>query len=225
MTTRVELNPVYVLHHRPYRNSSLILELISKQHGRIAAVARSARGPKSRYKGNLQLFSPLLVSWSGRSELMTLNQMEQNGLPYPLEGQALLCAFYLNELLLRLVPHEDPYPNIFADYENALTALIKTQEITSILRRFEKRLLEHLGYGISFSEVADDAFYQWLPDRGFLKTHPLKLQEQVFSGSSLLALKEERWDNPEDIIAAKRLMRLVLGRHLGNKPLKSRELF
>lgn len=224
MTTRVDLHPVYVLHHRPYRNSSLILELLSKEQGRIAAVARSARGPKSRYKGHLQLFTPLLVSWSGRCELMTLNHMELNGPPLPLEGQALLCAFYLNELLLRLVPQEDPYPEIFIDYEIALQSLVAGQDTACSLRRFEKRLLEHLGYGLSFA-IQTDAFYQWLPDRGFLKTHALQSHEQIFSGSSLLALQEEKWENAEDLLSAKRLMRLVLSCHLGNKPLKSRELF
>lgn len=232
MTTRVELHPVYVLHHRSYRNSSLILELLSKERGRIAAVARSARGPKSRYKGHLQLFTPLLVAWSGRGELMTLNQMELNGPPLPLDGQALLCAFYLNELLLRLVPHEDPYPEIFIDYEETLQRLVVGQDAACSLRRFEKRLLEHLGYGLSFVEtsafqekIQTDAFYQWLPNRGFLKTHPLQSHEQIFSGSSLLALQEEKWENEEDLLTAKRLMRLVLSCHLGSKPLKTRDLF
>jgi DNA repair protein RecO (recombination protein O) len=223
---RVELNAVYVLHHRPFRNSSLIVELFSKLYGRIAAVARSARGPKSRYKGCLQLFSPLLVAWCGRGELMTLNQMEQNGVPHPLDGQALMCAFYLNELLLRLMPPEDPYPNFFIDYENTLADLSCNQNNPAILlRRFEKRLLEHLGYGLSFHIDEPEAFYQWLPDRGFLRTHPLQSAEHIFSGRSLLALQAEKWDNPEDLIAAKRLMRLVLSRHLGSKPLKTRELF
>jgi len=222
MTTRVILEPVMVLHHRPFQNSSLLLELFSQQYGRVKAIARSARGPKSRYKGYLQVFSPLLVSWSGRRELMNINQVELHGLPYPLNGQSLLCAFYLNELLLRLLPHDDPYPEIFAEYCAALQALAQADNVAVILRRFEKRLLDHLGYGLSFAVNAEN-YYQWLPDQGFLRCDH-STGEQLFLGRSLLALQAEKWDNPEDLIAAKRLMRLVIGQHLGNKPLKSREL-
>lgn len=219
---RILLEPVFILHHRPYQNSSLIVEFFSQQHGRISAVARSARGPKSRFKGHLQIFSPLLVSWSGRHELMNLNQVELHGLSYQLAGQALLCAFYLNELLLRLLPRDDPYPEIFADYQAALQGLEQQANVSIVLRRFEKRLLEHLGYGLSYHVYAHE-YYQWLPDHGFLRCEP-DSHEQFFSGRSILALQSEDWDNPEDLISAKRLMRLVLSRHLGNKPLKSREL-
>lgn len=224
MTTRVLLEPVFVLHTRPYQNSSLIVELLSMRHGRVAAIARSARGPKSRYKGCLQNFSPLLASWSGRRELMGLNHVESRGLAYQLSGQSLLSAFYLNELLLRLLPRDDAYPQIFADYQTTLGSLESTNELQISLRRFEKRLLEHLGYGMSF-DVVPQAFYQWLPDQGFLRCEQSAATDRIFSGSSLLALQNENWDNPEDLVAAKRLMRLVLARHLGPRPLKSRELF
>lgn len=224
MTTRVLMEPVFVLHHRSYQNSSLIVEFFSQQYGRITAVARSARGPKSRFKGYLQVFSPLLASWSGRRELMNLNQLELRGLSYQLSGQGLLCAFYLNELLLRLLPRDDPYPEIFADYQTALQGLEQPNTVTVALRRFEKRLLEHLGYGLSFQVTAHD-YYRWLPDQGFLHCeHSPAVSEHVFLGRSLLALQAEQWDNAEDLLAAKRLMRLVLGQHLGNKPLKSRDL-
>jgi DNA repair protein RecO (recombination protein O) len=224
MTARISLEPVFVLHHRPYQNSSLIVELFSRQYGRVTAIARSARGPKSRYKGYLQLFTPLLASWSGRHELMNLNHLELNGMPCELPGAALMCGFYLNEVLLRLLPRDDPDPEIFADYQATLHELESSQNITIILRRFEKRLLEHLGYGLDFQVNAQE-FYRWLPDQGFLRCeHSSDVGESIFSGRSLLALQAECWENPEDLSAAKRLMRLALGRHLGNKPLKSREL-
>lgn len=224
MVTRVLLEPIFVLHHRPYQNSSLIVEFFSRQHGRIAALARSARGPKSRYKGYLQVFSPLLASWSGRRELMNLNQIELYGLPYQLMGQGLLCAFYLNELLLRLLPRDDPYPEIFADYQAALQGLEQSDNIPVVLRRFEKRILEHLGYGLSFP-VDPHQYYQWLPDRGFLRCNAAAhVGERIFRGGSLLALQAEQWDNPEDLLDAKYLMRIILSQYLGNKPLKSREL-
>jgi DNA repair protein RecO (recombination protein O) len=231
MATRVLCQPVFVLHHHAYRNSSLIVELFSQEHGRVAAVARSARGPKSRYRGCLQIFTPLLASWSGHRELMTLQQVELNGLAYPLTGLPLMCGFYLNELMLRLLPRDDPYPEIFVDYQQALSGLSQDSEPQKILRRFEKRLLNHLGYGLSFTQdahsgttISPQHFYQWLPDRGFLRCEQTNVAETLFSGSSLLALESEQWDNHEDLVAAKRLMRLVLARHLGSKPLKSREL-
>jgi DNA repair protein RecO (recombination protein O) len=225
VTTRVLLQPVFVLHRWPYRNSSLIVELFSQQYGRLTAVARSARGPQSRYKGYLQPFSLLLASWSGRRELMQLNQLELSGLPYQLTGRSLLCAFYLNELLVRLLPREDPYPEIFHDYQTALQHLEQIDALSTILRRFEKRLLEHLGYGLSFQSIEDGGYYQWLPEQGFLSCAPSCGGEAIFSGRSLKALQTEQWCHPEDLVAAKRLMRLALSRHLGTKPLKSRELF
>ena len=106
---------------------------------------------KSRFKGYLQIFSPLLASWSGKRDLMNLNHLELIGLPYQLTGEPLLCAFYLNELLLRLLPKDDPYPEIFTDYQETLKALeFPVNGVAPILRRFEKRLLDHLGYGLSF---------------------------------------------------------------------------
>jgi DNA repair protein RecO (recombination protein O) len=226
MTTRVLLEPVFVLHYRPYQNSSLILDCFSPQFGRVGVLARSARGPKSRFQGFLQSFAPLLASWSGRRELMSLNALELAGSPFQLTGQALFCGFYLNELLLRLLPKEDPYPQVFVDYQSALKDLEqKSENISVILRRFEKRLLHNLGYGLNL-EVQSQAYYRWLPSDGLSRCEQNNhLDRNIFSGRSLLALQQEQWDNPEDLLAAKHLMRLVLKTHLGDKPLKSRELF
>jgi DNA repair protein RecO (recombination protein O) len=223
VTTRVLLEPVFVLHQRPYQNSSLLVECFSQHYGRQSVIARSARGPRSRFRGYLQAFLPLLASWSGRAELMNLNQLELAGAPYHLDGQALLCAFYLNELLLRLLAREDSYPGIFQDYQIALQGLEQSANLPAVLRRFEKRLLEHLGYGLSF-QVEADKYYQWLPEQGFMSCEHGQ-GERLFLGRSLLAVQAENWDNPEDLSVAKRLLRLALSWHLGNKPLKSRELF
>lgn len=223
MTTRVIMEPVFVLHHRPYQNSSLIVEFLSQQHGRVTAIARSARGPKSRFRGYLQMFSPLLASWSGRRELMNLNQLELRGAPLQLPGCELMCAFYLNELVLRLVPRHDPSPEIFAVYQRALQQLEQSTHTAAILRCFEKRLLEHLGYGLSL-QVNPDGYYQWRPDGGFFPCHSAATGGSSFSGRTLLALQAEQWENPDDLAAAKRLLRMVLESHLGGKPVKSREL-
>lgn len=225
MSTLVLLEPVFVLHHRPYQNSSLIVDFFSLHHGRVSAVARSARGPKSRFKGYLQLFSPLLASWRGKRELMNLNHLELTGLPYQLAGESLWCAFYLNELLLRLLPKDDPYPEVFIDYQDTLKALeVAINGVSPPLRRFEKRLLDRLGYGLSFSQINSAESYQWLPEQGFSCCDPAQSGGFVFSGRSLLALQLEQWEHPEDLSAAKRLLRAMLAQHLGPRPLKSREL-
>ena len=229
MIHRVVLEPAFILHRRPYCDTSLILELLTPNCGRISALARSARGLKSRYKGRLELFFPFLVSWTGRGDLKFLGNVELNGMPYPLEGESLLCGFYLNELVLRLLHPDDPDYYLFHHYQNALNQLSKGH-IEASLRSFEKRLLEELGYGLPLeyniernASFEEDQFYQYIPERGFLlckKSGELN----VFSGKSLLALREEVFSNAELLKEIKRLMRLALGRLLGKTPLKTREL-
>jgi DNA repair protein RecO (recombination protein O) len=112
--------PAFVLHAYPYRETSLIVEAFTRDFGRVAVVARGAKRPRSELRGLLQGFQPLFLSWSGQQELKTLLKAEwRGGLPR-VGGAALLCGFYLNELLLKLLPREDPHPDVFADYETAL---------------------------------------------------------------------------------------------------------
>src|SRR3954451_7188332 len=136
--------PAYVLHAYAYRETSLIVEAFAQTYGRIALVARGARRPRSELHGLLQGFQPLLLSWSGRNELKTLLKAEwRGGLPR-IGGAALLCGFYLNELLLKLLPREDPHPGLYAIYEAALAGLAAGEEQASLLRRFELELLAEL---------------------------------------------------------------------------------
>lgn len=230
MTERVNLEPVFVLHSRAYRNSSLILELFSMRYGRVAGVARSARGPRSRYQGNLQLFSPLLVSWSGRGELKTIGNVELNGLAYQLEGTSLLCGFYLNELMMRLMKHEDPFPKVYEYYQTALNALEQNEGVEPQLRYFEKHLLNELGYGIPLSydvltgsQINQQGYYRYLPERGFASCDPSD-DAAVFPGYLLTALASETLQDQADLKRIKQLMRFVLSRHLGERPIFSREL-
>ena len=229
MTKRVTLEPAFILHRRPYSNTSLILELLTPNHGRVCALARSARGLKSRYKGKLGLFSPLLISWSGCSDLKFLGNVEANGMPYLLEREALLCGFYLNELLIRLLHHNDPYLLLFHHYQNTLKKLVNGR-LEATLRCFEKQLLGELGYGLPLSCEVEmklpfkpDEFYQYLPDRGFLLCEKSE-EKDVFSGKSLLALQEESFSDESSLKEIKYLMRLTLKRLLGKKSLKTREL-
>lgn len=221
---KINLEPAYVLHRRPYRDSSLIINLFTLNHGRISVVARSARGLKSRYKGKLEMFSPLLVSWVGRRELKTLGDVELNGMPTTFSGDTLLCGFYLNELLLRLLEHEDPYPNLFRAYQKTLDTFKMKEHLQATLRCFEKKLLHELGYGLSFLKIEPENYYQYFPNRGFERCETVDEQGAVFSGNSLIALRDECFQDSVSLSDAKRLMRMVLSQHLGNKPIKSREL-
>ncbi|PHQ78992.1 MAG: DNA repair protein RecO [Coxiella sp. (in: Bacteria)] len=227
---RVALEPAFVLHSRAYRNSSLIVELLSRRYGRIAVVARSARGPRSRYQGKLQLFLPLLVSWSGRSDLKSLGNIELSGMGYELDGRALLCGFYLNELLMRLLKHEDPYPIIYQRYQDVLNRLESSGSFEADLRYFEKQLLKELGYGIPLAHevvsgdvIDQNAFYRYMPERGFALTDPSD-DRFIFPGYVLQALDNECLETKDELKFAKRLMRMVMARHLGQTPIHTREL-
>lgn len=231
MSQRITLEPVFILHRRPYSNTSLILELFSQQYGRIAVLARSARGPKSQFRGVLQLFTPMLASWVGRSELKTLTQVELMRGPYSLTAEFLLCSFYINELIMRLLHRDDPSPHLFQLYQQTLERLASQQHIAITLRRFEKHLLMDLGYGLPLhldaqtgEPINPQLRYQYIPERGFLRCDNLLDHSLTVSGKSLLALYHENFDEAS-LIETKRLIRVVLERHLGGKPLKSRDLF
>ncbi len=228
---RVILEPAFVLHSRPYSNTSLVVELLTRRHGRIAALARSARGLKSRYKGKLQAFSPMLISWSGRYELVNLGQVELSSKPYLLEGKHLLSAFYLNELLLRLLQKNDAHIELFDRYEKTLHQLEQGACLQTVLRLFEKNLLIELGYALPLHYEAQtrepinaDAHYQFIPERGFLYVQQETVDSTIFSGRSLLALQQEALDSEDILKDVKRLMRTVLNLYLGAKPIKCREL-
>ncbi len=159
---RINLEPAYVLHRRPYRNSSLIIELLTRNYGRVGLIARGARKLRSRYHGVLSQFQPLLLSWSGRGELGTLNTVERCGVVKLLHRQKLISGFYINELLMRLLHRDDPCPEIYQSYEHVLGGLIRGSTPSGaltpegicnngepVLRIFEKELLQSLGYGLT----------------------------------------------------------------------------
>ncbi|MCB1827825.1 MAG: DNA repair protein RecO [Coxiellaceae bacterium] len=228
---RVNLEPLFILHTRPYSNTSLILDVLTQNHGRLSIMARSARGLKSRYKGMLQPFSPLLASWTGNREMKNLGNVERQGPIHYLNGKALVCGFYLNELLQRLLQREDPHPEIFTLYQNTLTTLENKKDLQIALRHFEKQLLQSLGYALPLERDADhreaimpDAFYQFLPDRGFIRCEENPDNHFIFSGKTLLALSSDNFNTEDTLKESKRLLRIVLNRHLGNRPIKSREL-
>lgn len=229
---RIELHPAFVLHQRAYRETSLLLEVFSSRYGRMGLIAKGAKRPHSRLRGMLQPFHPLLISWSGRGELGTLTNAEPNGLPMILTGRKLLSGLYLNELLMRLLHRHDAHPALFNGYGEALHRLSGPEAEEPVLRIFEKRLLEEIGYGLVLSHEVDsrapieeerDYYYQ--QDKGPWGTPPLSLPTVKVQGRTLIALAKERLTNPELLRESKALMRFVLKPHLGDKPLSSRALF
>jgi DNA repair protein RecO (recombination protein O) len=235
MRVQVHLQPTYVLHYRPYRDTSLLVDLFTQDHGRITAVAKGARANRSRLKGFLQPFVPLLTSWIGKTELVTLTHAEASGPPPHLKGDGLLSGFYLNEVLLRVLERHDAYSRLYQCYHGTLLALQNEQLERCTLRYFEKHLLIELGYGIdlskeagSHSPILPDQYYIFDPQQGLSKStnsHFVGHSNHHYLGEHLLAIHADNYSNPEVVRESKRLLKTALSPLLGNKPLKSRELF
>jgi DNA repair protein RecO (recombination protein O) len=225
-STRIVLQPAFVLHSRPYRDTSLLVELLTAQYGRLTVIARGVRSARSRVYGLLAPFSPLLISFSGKTDLQTLQKVETNGLSYNLNGNNLLSGFYLNELLIRLLQRHDPHPNIFQIYQQTLVALAECQDPEIALRLFEKHFLADLGYGLQLDRTVNNELV--LPEEKYNFEFGVGLKKAEngdFPGQSLLALHTETLSTLEELRDAKRLLRPVIATLLGDKPLKSRELF
>jgi DNA repair protein RecO (recombination protein O) len=231
MSTHPTLTPAFILHSRPYRDTSLLLEVFSEEYGRVGLVARGARAARSRQRGLLQPFQPLLLSWSARGELGTLNGAETAGAAVPLGGNGLYSGFYLNELLVRLLHRNDPHPELFPIYLEALRRLAQAPELEGVLRRFELGLLEALGYGLQLEQEAGggaalepDLLYDYQLERGPVPVAQGGGSGLTLSGRSLLALHELRLEDAQVLRDAKRLTRAALDLCLGGTPLKTREV-
>ena len=226
---KVLLDPAWILHHYPYRDSSLLLEVFSREHGRLGLVARGARASKSRWRGLLQGFRPLLLSWSQRGELGTLTAVENRaGMSVP-GTRHLMSAWYLNELLMRLLTRHDPHPQLFSAYEQALQDLDAAEQPT--LRIFEKQLLQELGYGLLLDHEAEsgrpvvaDGLYEYRLESGPVSCDVRRDNGLYLCGSSLLALHAEQLTDMAACQEVKHLMRAVLSLYLGARPLRTREV-
>ncbi|NWL78998.1 DNA repair protein RecO [Pseudomonas taiwanensis] len=217
--------PTFVLHSRAYRESSALVDFFTPE-GLLRAVLRGARGKAGTLA---RPFLPLEAEFRGRGELKNVGRLESAGIPNLLAGEALFSGLYLNELLIRLLPAEDPQPALFEHYAVTVQALAANRPLEPLLRAFEWRLLDELGYGFALDSdvagqpIAPDGIYRLLPDAGL---EPVgQLQPGLFQGRELLALAEADWSAPGALGAAKRLMRQALAPHLGGRPLVSRELF
>jgi DNA repair protein RecO (recombination protein O) len=229
---RVEAAPAWLLHSYPYKETSLVIEVLSRDFGRLAMVARGARRPMSTLRGSLLAFQPLSLSWFGASELRTLHGAEwQGGVPQ-LTGLPLICGFYLNELLLKLTAREDPHTQLFAVYDEAVRELARPGvEVEPILRRFELGLLQELGYGFALDRDAEGniidgvSSYQFVPGRGLLPSRDLPTQVGVsMDGKVLQQMAQGQYRDPHTAQQAKALMRALLADLLGNAPLHTRKL-
>lgn len=229
--TRVLLQSAFVLHRRPYLNTSLLLEAFSRDSGRIGLVARGALNPRSRLKGLLQPFVPLLLSWTGSGELATLTAAEESGLSATLAPARVLAGLYANELLVRLLPRQDPLPELFKAYATLLTELATAPDPEPALRRFEKRLLAELGYGLTLDREAGngapivaEGYYRYVLDQGPLPVDETSIGISI-SGRSLLALRDDVLSDPSILKEVKRLTRAALAEQLRGRALKTRDLY
>jgi DNA repair protein RecO (recombination protein O) len=229
---RVSLEPSYILHSRPYHESSMLLEALSSSHGRVGLVARGARGARSRWRNILQPFRPLLLSWNQRGELGTLTGADQVAAPPMLTGEPLFCGFYANELLVRFLHRSDPHPGLFDLYRRMLGALAGDEPSQPVLRVFESQLLNAVGFGLQLDhesgserKIESDAWYVYQPESGPVRCEPDPGQaEQQVSGAALLALKSGEIGEPH-LKELKTLMRRLIRFHLGDRAIQSQQLF
>lgn len=230
--SRQEAQPAFVLHTYPYRETSLIVEAFTRDAGRVALVARGARRPKSPLRAVTLAFQPLLLSWTGRGELRTLVRAESQPGGPQLQGRALICAFYLNELLLRLVPRDDPHEGLFAAYREALAGLGARAGEEAALRRFELSLLRELGYGVVLDReaeggapIAAERRYVYVIERGPVACEGgAALHGVELSGQTLLDMQAGDFSRPATQRQSKVLMRELIGHHLGGRALHTRQL-
>jgi DNA repair protein RecO (recombination protein O) len=229
---RINNEPGFILHTYPFKETSVVAEVFTRSHGRTALIARGARRPTSAMRGLMQPFTPLLLSWFGKSELKTLHAAEwQGGLTAP-QGRALMCGFYLNELLLRLLARGDAHELLYDRYADTLDQLAgeaRGTDYERILRHFEKNLLSEIGYGATFDVDADSGTpieagvrYVFQPERGALRASGQP--GCPVSGQTLIDLAAGRFEQPATLIEAKTLMRTLINHTLGAKPLYTRQL-
>ena len=229
---RITLEPAYILHARPYRESSLLLEILGQANGRVGLVARGARGARSRWKNMLQPFRPLLLSWSQRGELGTLTAADQVASPPALAGESLFCGLYSNELMMRFLQRSDPHPGLFDRYRHLLGELASGHSLQRSLRIFEVHLLQAAGFGLqldhemgSDEQIVTEAWYRYVPESGPQRCEYTSEQaNDLISGAALLALKSGEVED-QYLRELKALMRKLIRFHLGDKPLKSQALF
>ncbi len=230
VSRRIQNEPAWLLHHRPFRDSSQILDILSRDHGRLAVVAKGSRGARSKLRGILRPFLPLQLSWVIRSDLGTLTGAEMDGAPISLAGDALLSGYYVNELILKLLHRHDPQPEIFAVYARTIERLAGNQDVAQYLRQFEIELMRLLGYALNLDHDTDtrealrpQQQYEYRVEQGPVPVSG-RAGPMVFSGAELEAIRKQQFAEPGVLKNAGSLMRNVIAYHLDGKELKSRKV-
>lgn len=232
-TNRHQDEPAYVLHTYAFRDTSLIVEAFTRQHGRVGLVARGAKRPKSALRPALLAFQPLAIAWSGRGELRTLTRAEWVGHTRVPIGVSMLCGYYLNELLLKLLERDDPHERLFDAYADALESLAASDHAEAILRRFEIVLLREIGYALELEREADagtplvaERRYSYVPERGPAVLAPAAAAAGgvELRGKTLLDMARGDYSDPLTAIESKALMRSLIGRYLDYRTLHTRQL-
>ncbi|MGJ7918026.1 DNA repair protein RecO [Massilia sp. LXY-6] len=228
--TRVLGQPGFVLHSYPYKETSLIVDMFTRDHGRIGVVAKGAKRPLSKLRGVLQTFQPLSISFSGKSELRTLIDADWVGGMLPIEKTALLCGFYLNELLVKLLARDDPHPKLFDHYVATLNELAHNEPAQIVLRKFERALLKETGVAADLTRdtgtrarVEPGELYVVDPERG-ARMARMGDTWPVVTGKTLIDMENEHYVDPQTQAQSKQLMRFLLAYHLGGAPLNTRQI-
>lgn len=229
---RIQNEPAWLLHHRPFRDSSQILDILSRDQGRLAIVARGSRGAKSKLRGILRPFLPLQLSWFIRSDMGTLTGAEMHGAPLSLSGDALLSGYYVNELILKLLHRHDPQPEIFAAYGSTIERLAGSQGVAPFLRQFEIELLRILGYALNLDHDTEAKEplrarqkYEYHAEQGAVPASDREREgPMVFTGEELMAIRDQQFADAAVLRNAGRLLRNVIAYHLDGKELKSRKV-
>ena len=216
----------YVLHSRAYRNTSLIVDVLTREYGRLSLVAKGAKRGNAPLAGRLQPYLPLFLQWGGQGELQSLYKAEADSRSYKsLTGDALYHGFYLNELLLRLLHRHDPHPALFDDYAQCLRYLVSAEHKDVPLRYFELHLLESLGYAMNLTlDIQTEHDYHYVIEQGPLKVIELASETLRVSGETLYALAGQTLSSDKQRNEARLLLGSVLDHYLGDRPLKTREL-
>lgn len=224
--------PAYVLHRRPWRETSLMVDVFSLNHGRMSLIARGANSAKSPLKAQLQPFQPLMLDWAGRGDLKTLTQVDVRSGPTLTRTVSLYSGLYLNELLQRILPVADPHPTLFAAYIDAIEQLSDTADVEPVLRRFERAFASALGYDFAWDLATDtgqsvepNREYCYDPEQGIVSGLSPGVRLQRLAGDALLDLARDDLQSDRCRRLAKRVMRVLIDYLLQGRPLNSRSLF
>jgi DNA repair protein RecO (recombination protein O) len=228
--SRFLLHDAFILHSRSYKESSLLIDLFTRECGRVSVIAKGVKKSKRSLFGVLQPFTPILVSWVGKTELHTLTNVEINGVFKYLYGTNLLCGYYINELILRFLHKEDPYEILYNAYANVMQSLKSVKNIEPVLRYFECELLQELGYGLNLTvdietgkKVESNKMYYFEIEKGPVLEKSSDTNIPV-SGETLLSLENSTLIEKRTLTESKKLMRYVINYYLAGKPLKTHQL-